>query len=1431
MSRIALNRAYDISNLHLGDFAFGTVTATSTSITYRFGSEVLTIYGAFVLSGGLPVSGTISGLTHADGGVRNVTLSELGWSFGQFETAMSNDDLPGLLTGADTVVGTSAAETLRGYAGNDVLYGGAGNDRLFGYQGNDTLDGGGGNDSMIGGSGDDVYIVNSQYDRVFEVAGGGIDRVQTALASHTLANEVENLTYVGAGNFTGVGNGSDNLIIGGRGNDTLSGYGGDDTIRGGNGHDVINGNAGDDWLIGDAGASFVTTTVSAPSPQDPDEPITLSMTLPEVTAGNSTTVSGYINNATLDGGTFNLAFVLDVSGSMDSTFTGANVGDRNGDGVANTNIDAAIASFEALVASINAAGLGDSVRIALIPFDSSSAIATVGTGTSDTNGDGVADVIEAARDLDASGGTNYANPLSNAVDFFNGTPDGNNFVFFISDGQPDGTPYATYLNQLRAEDGINATIRALGISAGAGSYYDVLDALDDGRSNDSAIDVIDPADLTAGLLNSQVDLADVAGLQIWRNGTLLTTLTAAQLTQTPFGLQYSYTIPGLSSGGINQIETRLLLNDGQSSYISTMQTVSVGVLASNDRLYGGTGNDTLDGGAGVDTLQGGAGNDIYRVDSTGDVIVETANAGTDGVESTVSFSLSAASGANIENLILVGSSNISGTGNALANAIQGNIGNNVIQGIGGGDTLIGGFGVDTVSYTAAGQGVSVDLGTGQGLLNGRTDMLSGFENIWGSNYGDDLTGDGGDNVIIGRGGNDTIDGGAGVDTVSYASATSGVTVALNTSYYGGTATSGNGAEGSDSLDDIEVIIGSAYGDRISDGNYSRGLNNLFNGGRGNDLLQGGFGSDTLIGGAGNDTMDGGANYSSSYIDIDVVDYSGAGSAISGNIAGTISGSTTGTDTLSNFEWIIGTNYGDSLTGSAADETFEGGGGNDTLRGGGGADVLIGGAGANRLFGGAGNDTYVVTSAADVLTELAGEGTDLVQSAISFALSNVNLENLTLTGLGNINGSGNATANVITGNSGNNLLRGYGGADTITGGDGDDNILGGNGADSLDGGNGTDRLNFSDLTAGVSGTLASYGSAVFTSASGNDTVSGFEDIVGSAYADSLGGNSGNNLIYGGGGNDTISGGSGNDTLFGNGGNDVLDGGAGRDMISFAHVTTGGMNVNLATGVITGEGNDTILNNSIEIVEGTGAADVIGWMSGSTSTYTDFELIGGGGNDMLRGSSGYDTLNGGTGADTMIGGSGNDVYYVNTASDVVTEASGGGYDRIISSVNLTLGANVEYLTLTGAATTGFGNDLANELTGNDRNNLLRGGQGNDTLIGGLGQDTLDGGLDTGYDNFVFNAVAESRAGAYDRIENFNEAYDRIVLSNIDADTLTSGDQSFSFVGTDAFSGAAGELRYQVYAGGTLVSADVDGDAVADFAVLIAGSHILTSSDFYL
>ena len=145
-------------------------------------------------------------------------------------------------------------ENVTGGSGNDNLTGGTGVNVLNGGAGNDTLDGGLGNDTLIGGAGDDTYFAN-QGDSITEAANGagGVDSVFTASNTFTLAANVENLTFTGAGNFTGTGNGSSNVITGGAGIDTLNGNGGIDTLVGNGGIDSLNGGAGDDILDGGAG--------------------------------------------------------------------------------------------------------------------------------------------------------------------------------------------------------------------------------------------------------------------------------------------------------------------------------------------------------------------------------------------------------------------------------------------------------------------------------------------------------------------------------------------------------------------------------------------------------------------------------------------------------------------------------------------------------------------------------------------------------------------------------------------------------------------------------------------------------------------------------------------------------------------------------------------------------------------------------------------------------------------------------------------------------------------------------------------------------------------------------------------------------------------------------------------------------------------------
>jgi len=268
------------------------------------------------------------------------------------------------------------------------------------------------------------------------------------------------------------------------------------------------------------------------------------------------------------------------------------------------------------------------------------------------------------------------------------------------------------------------------------------------------------------------------------------------------------------------------------------------------------------------------------------------------------------------------------------------------------------------------------------------------------------------------------------------------------------------------------------------------------------------------------------------------------------------------------------------------DTLNGGAGNDMLFGGPGDNTLNGGRGADTMFGGVGKDTYVVDNAGDVVDETGGDGIDTVQSSISLSLADPihaidDIENLTLTGTRAINAAGNALDNVLIGNSGNNVLAGLGGADhldggartdtasyaasgsgvtvslmtgTGSGGDAQDdtlsnieNLTGSNFDDTLEGnvgntklvgGLGTDTVSYAHAASGANGlgvtVNLSATKAQNTVTAGTDTLSGFENLTGSEFNDTLRGNSGNNTITGLAGNDTLTGGGGNDTfVFGTG----------------------------------------------------------------------------------------------------------------------------------------------------------------------------------------------------------------------------------------------------------------------------------------------------------
>lgn len=278
--------------------------------------------------------------------------------------------------------------------------------------------------------------------------------------------------------------------------------------------------------------------------------------------------------------------------------------------------------------------------------------------------------------------------------------------------------------------------------------------------------------------------------------------------------------------------------------------------------------------------------------------------------------------------------------------------------------------------------------------------------------------------------------------------------------------------------------------------------------------------------------------------------------------------------------------------------------------------------------------------------------------------------------------------------------------------------------------------------------------------------------------------------------------------------------------------------LIESVFTGDGNDKIVGNAAG-----------NHLSGGRGN-DDFN--GGDGADTLLGGAGDDSMNGGAGADVMNGGLGNDKFTVDNAGDLVIEMANQGRDVVYASVSHVLSDNVEILVLTGSGDIdATGNVLDNKLNGNGGDNKILGGAGNDVLSGVAGNDSLDGGAgnDTltggagrdvlkggaGADQFTFLEIADTGSSAYTRdlIMDFNSAEgDRIVLPAIDADTARSGNQTFSFIGHGSLT-AVGQLRlfFNVENNTSIIEGNVDSNAGADFQIVLAGIHELTSSNFIL
>lgn len=1433
--------------------------------------------GTDTLSGGVGddlLSGG-AGADALDGGNGNDTL------YG----GEGSDNLVGGL-GDDVLYGEAGNDSLNGGSGNDALYGGEGNDSLQGGDGDDRLTGDTGNDYLAGNAGNDTYVfsrgdghdtinnydqspgrkdvlqleagiasadvrvwrsgddlclqINGTEDRVdiqyyfrndgysdyrleeirfadgaawdietikamVLVAGNGNDDIYGYETDDVITGSGDNDWLVGrGGNDTLSGGAGADSLGGDDGNDTLSGDEGEDVLSGGSGNDVLKGGADDDRLAGDNGDDLLEggTGNDYLAGGAGNDIYVFARGDGRDTIYNNDADAGRIDSLEFAAGIGTADVVatrigddlsLQISGSDDRVYVQQYFRDDAAGAFRLDEIrfaDGTVWDVDAVKALVQVGTDGNDTLVGYVGNDTLSGglgddSIVGGDGDDALTGGAGADFLDGGNGVDTLAGDDGNDTLSGGAGDDHLLGGGGLDALYGGDGNDviDGGADRDWLSgeagddQLSGGDGDDEIRGGDGADTLTGGTGD--DLLYGGAGEDRYVfargDGKDWISDLQGLNTLALDGLPVTDVRMRRDGT---TLVIRFASSSGDEVRFERFFDGATG-----LATASLAIDTGSLWSLSPQDIDAQVLlgtAVDDTIFGNVLGNTIDGLGGQDIVRAGEGDDIVDGGDGGDQLY--GDGGNDQLFG----------GAGDD--LLDGGDGV--------DALSGGIGNDHLAGGAGADTLDGGDGADHLSG-----------GTDNDVLRGGADG----DVLDGGTGQDQMYGGGGDDVYLVDDAGDTVTevAGEGQDTIR---STVSYTLSANVERLelAGVAS----VDGTGNTLDNELVGNSGA-------NHLEGLD-------GDDVLQGNDGDDTLVGGAGNDLLDGGRGIDQSIggagddtyaVDAEgdvIVELIGEGfDVVNASSSYTLS---------ENIEKLV------LVEGSGA-WRGTGNSGDNTILGNTASNRLDGGAGADVLAGGLGDDTYVVDNVGDQVVEAAGEGVDTVESSIDYVLG-ATLENLTLLGTANLDGTGNDQDNVLVGNAGNNRLEGGQGADSLYGGLGDDYFIEESSGDwvyeNADEGLDTVERRYETnlvLKDNVENLILADGVAT---GNGNDLDN---LITGNSGDNTLGGWDGDDTLQGLDGNDALFGGTGSDTLIGGTGDDYLDGGTGVD-----HLEGGAGNDNY----IVDDGSDVVieaadggtdqvqasasyaLSANLENLFLTGSADIDG-----TGNDLDNYIAGNGGANRIDGGGGNDTMVAGGGNDLLIGGTGDDKYVfdVNSGSDVIDNADGGfdgvffnggitrerlsfgrdGDDLLIfvdagttPAVRVTnhfLGGHAAidyvqpdggyYLTtaeinqiVAGGSTGGQydqvieGTTAGEQLVGSAGKDLIEGLAGDDQLFGLAGDDTLQGG--DGGDYLAGGNGSGTGSGA-DRLEG-----------GAGNDTLSGED------GNDTLIGGTGDDSY-VYGGG--------------------------------